>query len=256
MVPRTDYESSDDDEDDSLGDNDAHTRDSYQAAPVVQYHRSPVRASSMLPALSSTQASLTSTCLVIVDANAMQDILSGYSHLTFFNDDRLRPSLLAPLPQVASASDLYAAFDYISPSVPQDHPATLPKSKPHPSVFSIVPQDGSMHALSATSASVQDSSDPTRVPVNSAQIQKEDMLISNALSHIQLNIGSSDSDFLLEGMFDSGAGINIDSHSYHEAIKKKNPHLITRIITLKTQIRRISFSVVSPSMASRLASHQ
>jgi hypothetical protein len=133
------------------------------------------------------QASLDSTRLAIADANAMQDILPGYSCRTFFNDDRLRYSLLAQLPQVALAAYLYSAFDEIAPTVPQDPPATLPKSEPHPSVCSIVPHVGSLHALSAAFASVQDSGDLTHAPVNSAQIQQEAMSITNALPHIQLD---------------------------------------------------------------------
>jgi hypothetical protein len=219
MGPRADYDSSDDDEDDSFGDDD-------QAATVVQCPMSPVRPPSMLPPLSSVQASPASTRLAIADANAMQDMLSGYSRWTFFDDHCSRHSLLAPLPQVSSAAYLYTTFDDIAS---QDPPATLPKSEPHPSICSIVRHDGSLHALSTAFVSVQDSGDPIHVPVDSSQIQQESMSISNTLPHIQLKIGSSDSDSLLEGIFDSGAGINIRSCYYHEAIMKKNPHMVAGI---------------------------
>jgi hypothetical protein len=45
------------------------------------------------------------------------------------------------------------------------------------------------------------------------------------LPHIQLKIGSSGSNSLLKGMFDSGDGLNVGSRSYQESIMKKNPHL-------------------------------
>jgi hypothetical protein len=226
MGPHTDYESSVNDDGDSLNEDDAYTHDSYHNAPVVQHPRSPVRSALMLPALSSVQASLTSTHLIIVAANAMQDTLPGYSHRTFFDDDLSRQTLLAPLPQVASPSDVYAAYDEIPLPYRNILQSIFP---PPPLVCSIVPHDGSLHDLSATFAIIHYSSDAAQVPVNPAQIQQEAMSISYALPHIQLKIGSSDSDSLLEGMFDSGAGLNVGSRYCHEAITKKNPHLVTGI---------------------------
>jgi hypothetical protein len=62
--------------------------------------------------------------------------------------------------------------------------------------------------------------------MNSSQIQQEAMLISNALPHTQLKIGSLESVLLLKVMLDSGAGINVCSRSYHETITKMNPHMV------------------------------
>jgi hypothetical protein len=55
------------------------------------------------------------------------------------------------------------------------------------------------------------------------------MSILNALPHIQLKIGISYRDSLLEGMFDSGAGLNVGSRAYLKSTTKKNPHLVTCI---------------------------
>jgi hypothetical protein len=64
-------------------------------------------------------------------------------------------------------------------------------------------------------------------------VQQEAMSISNALPHIQLKVGSSDSDSLLEGMFESGAGLNVGSRAYHKSVMKKNPHLVSGIHRLE-----------------------
>jgi hypothetical protein len=55
------------------------------------------------------------------------------------------------------------------------------------------------------------------------------MSISNALPHIQLKVGNSDSDSFLEGMFDLGAGLNVGSRTYHEAVMKNSPHLVAGV---------------------------
>jgi hypothetical protein len=128
-----------------------------------------------------------------------------------------------------SPAELYAAFDDVPHSETQEPPISSSPADAKPSVCSIVPSEGSMHALSTTFTNVTDSNSVPRAPVNSVSVQQEAMSISNALPHIQLKVGSSGSDSLLEGMFDSGAGLNVGSHAYLEAVMKKNPHLVTGI---------------------------
>jgi hypothetical protein len=98
-----------------------------------------------------------------------------------------------------------------------------------PSVCYIVTIKSSMYALSTAFSNVTDSTSSPRSPVNPVPVKQEAMSISNALPHIQLKAGISNSDSLLEGMFYSVSGVNVSCCAYHEAVMKKNPHLVTGI---------------------------
>jgi hypothetical protein len=89
-----------------------------------------------------------------------------------------------------------------------------------------------MNALSAAFQKFPTNSGPNTVPqvsVHSAHFHQYHMSISNALPHIQLRLGTQDSEKLLDGMFDSGAGLNFGCRTYNEDIMRRNPDLVAGI---------------------------
>jgi hypothetical protein len=55
------------------------------------------------------------------------------------------------------------------------------------------------------------------------------MTVLNALSCIQLWLGTQDSEEILEGMFDSGVGLHVGCRTYHEYIMRRKPDVVAGI---------------------------
>jgi hypothetical protein len=88
-----------------------------------------------------------------------------------------------------------------------------------PVLFSIVPDESSTHALLAAFQDMLTSIGPNTAPqvlVHSSQVHQDHMSISNYLSHIQIYLGTQDSENLPGEMFDSGAGLKVGCISYDE----------------------------------------
>jgi hypothetical protein len=138
--------------------------DDDQAAPAPQRHKG--------VACTVQHSSLPSKS----DFDSIQYMISVYGRLNIFDDDRLRHFLLTPLPPAAPV-ELHSTLDYVYRADPAEPPVTSPTHDAPSSVCYIVPQDGSLYALSTTfcgsprfkqqhSGPCELSSDPTRSHVD------------------------------------------------------------------------------------------
>jgi hypothetical protein len=123
--------------------------------------------------------------LSVEEYDSVNYIVSAYASVSLRYLDCASAYLLSPMPISSTPVEILAMLD--DDFVPEDE---------NPLVFSIVPEDSSIQALSADFQDLPTSSGPytvPQVPVHSAHAHQHPMSISNALPYIQLQLGTQDS---------------------------------------------------------------